>query len=265
MSTEAICEDILSSSMHSVGHLGFVGIAVGSLYLLMSMLTIAFIKSQETTDRSIVGMELNRSNTGRETRSRIFPVFVRVLWLSALIGLVSAGIVTAVPFNVVGGNSIITSVLFSSMKAVQHAVIEGIAFLLMQKGCGDRAASTALWLTLRWALFILVLRFFIYWKQGDVGDALELFMDMVILVFYLSLWLCPSRLLFRRPAVFLYARFWVYFRFAAIVVKVLFFFNDTQNAAACGYYVSTLVLFALLQPLVSYWTLSQDSDWWQGK
>lgn len=245
------------SSLGRIGHLGVVGFIVGGLYLLMSLLTITCIKSQEISARR---GDLNNL----EVKSHIFPIFVTVLWVSVAVGLLSSGVVMVVPLNVVGGNTVVTSLCYAAMKACQHAVIEGIAFLLMQKGCGQYAARTALWWTFSWSIFIFIFRFIIYWQQGTIGDTLELFVDVVIFLFYISLWLCPEKLLFRRPAVYVYARFWVYFRLSAIIVKILFFFQETKNTAACGYYIFTLILFAIFQPLICYWTLLQDSDWWQG-
>lgn len=234
--------------------IGIFMFILGAIYILMSLLTIAFIKSQE----------FKASKQDSEVVSNIFPIFVNVLWLSALASIVAGIVVCFVPFDPINGNNILSASLYAFMSSFQHAVIEGIAFLLMQKGCGQYAAITAFKWTGLWTCLVFTMTFFIYKYEDDVGDALEVILDLVLFIFYVALWLAPKRILFRRPAVYIYARFWAYFRFAAIIIKVLFFFRDTEDIAACGYLFATLLLFAIFQPLICYWTLLQDSDWWQG-
>jgi hypothetical protein len=237
----------------SPNDIGIFMFTLGLTYISMSFLTIVFIKSQEL-----------KALQNEDVVSNIFPVFVNVLWISALASILAGIIVCFVPFNPINGNTVESSMLYAFMSSFQHAVIEGIAFLLMQKGCGKYAAIIALRWTAVWSILILTMTFTIYRYEGYIGDAIELFLDLLIFILYIILWLAPQRFLFRRPAVYIYARFWAYFRFAAILIKILFFFRDTEDVAACGYLFATLLLFAVFQPLVCYWTLLQDSDWWQG-
>lgn len=258
-----ICDDILSYYPiksfipGSPSNIGIIMFVLGLVYVSMSLVTIIFIKSQE------IKASINDNYT-EGTLSNIFPVFVYVLWLSALASIMSGIIVCLVPFDPILPNTLSSSLCYALVAALQHSVIEGIAFLLMQKGCGQYAARVAALWTLIWSIIVFLSTFVIYKVQGTVGDTVEIILDVGIFIFYMSLWLAPQAMLFRRPALFMYARFWAYFRLAAIIIKILFFFNQTESVAACGYVFATLLLFAIFQPLTSYWTLLQDSDWWQG-
>ena len=40
--------------------------------------------------------------------------------------------------------------------------------------------------------------------------------------------------------------------------------TQVQSAGHCGYVFGPLLIFTLFQPLVCYYTLLSDSNWWQG-
>jgi hypothetical protein len=101
---------------------------------------------------------------------------------------------------------------------------------------------------------------------------------VVLVGFYLLLWAVPQRRLFRRPAAILYGKFWCLFRLLSLSASAISFSastaapsrspapaNATAAAANCVYVLGTLYPFAVLQPLVMYYTLLQDSRWWQGR
>lgn len=229
----------------------------GILNIFMSLFTVIWIKRNE--------YEAQLDN-GREdaAKSVIFPVFVVVLWLNVLANSYAGVIVALVPINPIGINDFKFSWLYASMYALQHTIIEGVAFLLMQKGCGYHAGKAAGKWALCWGIFTLFLMFYIFHTYGDLSDGLEIIWDAIMLAFYTALWLAPHDRLFRRPAVIPYSKFWVMYRSIAIIIQILFFFTETDEVGSCGYIILQIVFFALFQPLVCYWTLLQDSRWWQG-
>jgi hypothetical protein len=237
--------------------IGILMIVAGVLNVLTSLVTILWIKNKENEAQAEDGGE-------DAAKSVIFPVFVQVVWLNIFVNLYAGAVETFIPFSPIGSNMAYVSLLYGLVYALRHAVIEGLAFLLLQKGCGKHAAMEALRQASIWGFVTLVIEFVTLYKAGYVGKVLETFLDVVVFLFYLVLWLAPRHRLYRRPSVIFYSKFWFVYRFLAIIVNVLLFFPKTDDASACGYIFVNLVFFALFQPLFCYWTLLIDSRWWQG-
>jgi serine/threonine protein kinase len=144
-------------------------------------------------------------------------------------------------------------------------VTEGVALLLMQKGLGVFAAQTAFKRAGIWAIVTLAFQIVIYKKGEDRSFAASMIWQLALLVFYGGLWLLPQRRLFRRPAVIYYARTWFLFRLLCMTASTLFYFNKTHSTGSCLYVIGNLFPFAIGEPLLLYYTLLQDSKWWQGQ
>lgn len=85
----------------------------------------------------------------------------------------------------------------------------------------------------------------------------------ITLLFYYLLWLLPSKYLFRRAAAKPYARFWVIYR-SLLLISYLFVVLHSHLASSpsygyCGIVIIGLFGYALLHPLIIYWTLLEDS------
>lgn len=235
--------------------IGFFMLVTGAINVFMSLLTLVWIKTQES---------LAQKYGGEGVRSVVFPIFVKVLYASAICNIYTAGIVTFVPLKATGDNEGLTSVLYATMWTLEHGILEGIAILLMRKGCGMQAVIKAGKITGLWMIETFVVFLIVFKVQGVVSETLQLLWDFQIFFFYLYLWLAPQNRLFRRPAVILYAKFWLYYRVANIIIILLFFSPATSSAGACGYIFISLGVFSVFQPIICYWTLLQDSRWWQG-
>lgn len=242
----------IKGSPNDIGILMFIS---GLVYILVSFFTVAWIKSQEL-----------RAHEGNNeaAQSVIFPVFIYVVWFSVFVSIFSAVVVTFVPQRPVQGNSVLVSILYATMWTLQHIIIDGISFMLMQKGCGKYAAYRAGRWTAIWAVFCFCVTFVMV-KLGGIGsDIINLFWNFLLFVLYLLLWKIPQEQLYRRPAIYQYARFWAYYRLGAALIDILLFIDDTKDIGTCGYIFFSLILFSIFQPLLCYWTLLQDSKWWQG-
>jgi hypothetical protein len=237
--------------------IGILMLIYGILHILMSLITVFWIKSKEREAQAAYGKE-------DAAKSVIFPVFINVLWVNIAVNIMSGLIVVLFPLNPINRNGLTTALLYSFMWASQHIVIEGIAFLLMQKGCGQHAASRAAKLAFSWGALTFIVMFYIFTVSNLVGGLLDIFWDSVMLTFFLCLWLAPEESLFRRPAALFYSKFWICYRMVTITINVLVFFRETQDIASCGIILVQIALFAILQPLICYWTLLRDSRWWQG-
>lgn len=105
-----------------------------------------------------------------------------------------------------------------------------------------------------------------------------------LLIFYVVLWLFPQKRLYRRPSVIMYACIWTIFRLMNIVAAILVYLSQVYSDSSweedekhksnwgwklmsvsnCFYLFGCLYVFALFEPILLYYTLLQDSRWWQG-
>jgi hypothetical protein len=239
-------------------HIGILMVMAGILNIITSLITIMWIKSKEKEAQ----MEGDEGEDA--AKSVIFPVFVQVVWLNVFINLYAGAVETFLPFNPVGENLSYIAILYGLIYGLRHLVTEGLAFLLMKKGCGKNAAKEAGYQALLWGFITFALLFLILYKAGISGKILNLLLDLAVCVFYFALWKAPLQRLYRRPAAIFYSKFWALYRFLAVCFDVTDFFDETNDASACGYIFVNLVLFAIVQPIFCYWTLLLDSRWWQG-
>lgn len=239
---------------------GSIMVLIGMLYVFMSLSTIVCIKRQEYI--------ANQAEEDREdivVKSVIFPVFVYALWLNAAVNIY-VGIIaltfTFVPFNLTSYGA---AWAFSIMWALQHCVVEGIAIMLMQKGLGFHAAKTASFRIILWGLFTLFAQLATYISNDQLAFFADLTWESLLFFFYLALWITPQKKLFRRPAAINYARFWCVFRVLTMTATILAYIGPTRPAGLCIDVFGSLLIFALFEPILVYYTLLQDSRWWQGK
>eukprot|EP01038_Epipyxis_sp_PR26KG_P004307 gene4307-6103_t len=234
---------------------GIVEVVLGFVYLFMSVIIIYFIKIQERNARQ---------GDDKAVKSVIFPIFVIVLWANAGIN-VYVGLIALTysfrPYHVKPTVGLVFAIMF----ALQHCVTEGVAFLLMRKGVGTHAAKEALKRTVCWGILTFFIKILVY-TQNNSGLAFffELVWEVTLLLFYFWLWIAPQKRLFRRPAAINYGMFWFFFRVLALVSTIFYYIPGLFAAGNCLYVFGCLVPFALIEPFLIYYTLLQDSRWWQG-
>ena len=163
--------------------------------------------------------------------------------------------------NFLGSNTWPESILLALTFSFQHFAIEGVAFLLMQYGCGYQGARRAgvlatAWVLITFGLYIVILRYSYHFQV-----AIELFIEVVLFAFYLILWVAPGKLVFRRKAIIPYAKFWCGFRFLSLGADVV-----VLAVGGCfrHLYIFPLIVVVAVKPYMIYLTLLRDSVWWQG-
>jgi hypothetical protein len=161
------------------------------------------------------------------------------------------------------------SVAIASVYGIQHFVLEGIAFTMMQYGCGFQAARrSAVW-ALGWALTTFCVQLLVN-REGntDAAYSASFLWNFTLVVFYFSLWLVPEKKMFRRPSVVFYAQVWSLYRVLFLVSETMIKFSALDSASYvcgyCAYAFGNVLLCALFKPFVVYKTLLSDSIWWQG-
>jgi hypothetical protein len=196
----------------------------------------------------------------------IFPVFTNLLWLLAFSSCYVGILMMTFSVRIGSSNSVAAILLYSLAWTIQHAVIEGIAFMFLQRGCGTNAAIASSKVTFVWCLITFGLQLIVYQSGGTTAVLAQVIWSFFMLIFYFALWLAPQTILFRRPAAIQYAQFWFWFRLVTIVLYIFQGTNDPtlSSIGTCGYIFGPLLIFPLAQSFVCYWALLQDSRWWQG-
>jgi hypothetical protein len=263
-----ICNDFYSSYPASeylpgvFGNVGIGGMIIGFVYFCSSAVTIAWIRKQQ--QNALMGME-------GAAKHVVFPIYLPIMWVSALsdafVGLVIFFVKVSTDGTTIWPNAIITAAALG----IQHVVIEGIAVVLMQYGCGMRAmriagaAGGAIGLITFFAVLF-------YYRLGESSSASVIiyFCWMIgLLVFYSTLWLMPQKRLYRRPAVIFYAKFWTLFQLMVIVAVMVGALGpgvlpEATTVSTCIYNVIALPVFVVFKPFIMYSTLLMESKWWQG-
>ena len=249
-----LCSDLLEKPLYNYVpgmHHSIAFFISGLLNMFMSVLTVVWIKWHEIEAQAEFGRE-------DAVKSVIFPVFVRVLWVSAIFGFVGGVLTIVWPIHG-GNNGLVTSIAYSIFWAAEHGLLEGVAFLLMQKGCGQHAAKrAAIWST-AWFLVMFIIMFMFFYVGGLPSTICTTFRDASLLIFYLVLWFAPQERLFRRPAAVFYSKCWTAYRVGGILLTVLSVFSESRSVGNCGIIMVDLVVFAVIEPLFLYWTFLRDS------
>lgn len=198
----------------------------------------------------------------------IFPIYLPFLWFSALSDSFVGLVILFCDISYRGTNPWPQAIAASTAFSLQHFVIEGTAFVLMQYGCGYQAVKQAAFWATGWALTSFLVQLMLY-RDGatDLAFTANVIWNVLQLVLYGVLWFAPAKRLFRRGAVVYYSRFWFVLRLAVLFQEILFKFGTTQmetTAANCIYAIVLLPVFILFKPYVVYKALLYDSKWWQG-
>jgi hypothetical protein len=183
------------------------------------------------------------------------------MWTSAASDVIVASLLIFSGVSLTETNHWSNSIFVAITFAFQHFAIEGVAFLLMQYGCGRQASLRAgsvgfLWVLVTFSIYVCILRF-----SYPVMISLEIFIESILFFFYLAMWKLPMTSLFRRKALIPYARFWCIFRLIAVVLDI---FSVAAGDCYKHFYVFPLIALVIAKPYTIYLTLLNDSAWWQG-
>jgi hypothetical protein len=240
---------------------GLVVYIISITYILSSLIVIAFINQQAKKAQLAVVEE------SRIASNVIFPVFVNILWINAAVMFYIGMITIILPFGVYSYEKTWYGYFFAGMYAIEHCVIEGVAFLLMNKGLGYKSARKCVKRMIIWFVVTFICKT-ISFEEVDFNPVLSyvsnLVWEIIIATFYLVLWKCPHKHLFRRPAAIFYSKFWFWFRTSSIICNFFHFYRYYNDIGQCFELFLNIWLFAILEPVIIYYTLLEDAYWWQG-
>ena len=205
-------------------------------------------------------------------------IYSPFMWASSfsdflMASIFATGTVTSLQVTVEDSNTVNASLYLAAVYGFQHIVLEGVAFLLMQYGCGIQSRRNAAKWSCCWGAITFVCQYIVY-RHGitSIGvQAVDGIWSMIQIVFYLCLWLLPMKYLFRRAAVLNYARFWAIYRSVDFIAGIMVSYSEAHSTSTifkdfsgCLYVFGSIFIFSLCKPYIIYITLLRDSQWWQG-
>jgi hypothetical protein len=141
---------------------------------------------------------------------------------------------------------------------------ESLAVFLMHNAVGARPVMRSLIAGSIWAAIstIVPMLLFIFggWHPYLIGATVLI---LILDVFYLVMWLAPEDMVHRRPALKLFSKFFSFGLTLFAAAHLLLYFRDDLRLPCL---IEAIIVFAdLLQPLVIYYVMHQDSQFWQGE
>ena len=172
--------------------IGLVRVLIGVFYTLMLLVTIAWVKINERA----AAKELSP----HAVHSVMFPVYTQILWLNVICNAYIGVLLLFVPVSITGNSTDISLYLYPLSYSMQHFIIEGVAFMLMQKGCGVGSAKKAFRYSFLWGILTYVLMQMWFSTDHATSIVFHVLWSVCMLLFFGCLWLLPQELLYRRPA-----------------------------------------------------------------
>ena len=233
----------------------FIG---ASVYVLMTFFILLFIRYASWRAKNLM------SDGDGVANSVIFPIFVYVLYVQALVSCFVGCIVATFSLDVDESNDILSSSLFAVAWALQHIISEGTVIILLQPGCGRYAFKNAVYTSIIWGILTFVLYVSIFTNIIYKPTVWRAIFDFGLVIFYGYLWLIPERYLSRRPSVIYYSKFWFIGSFIFLLLHLGYMFQLFRSSTWCGTYFFRIFIYAIMQPILSYLVFYYDSLWWQG-
>ena len=141
---------------------------------------------------------------------------------------------------------------------------ESLAIFLMHNAVGAKAVMRSIVIGGTWAFISTAVPLLLFilggWREYLVGaTTLILLLD----VFYIVMWWAPEGAVHRRPALKVFAKFFSIGLAVFAAAHLMLYFRDDLRLPCL---IEVIVVFGdLLQPLLIYFVMHQDSQFWQGE
>lgn len=183
-----------------VGAISLSMLVFAVLQLLLSLLILAWLRRQ----RRLAGAGERAAG-----QRLVLPVYIQILVALALCNACTGAAMALLPLHVADDSTPwYTCLVMALAWGGYHWTLEGLAYLLIQRGAGSLAQSRANRFGLTAAAFTAICVFVFYrWGATTYGVVALSFWNVVLASFYGAVWLLPASVLYRRPAAYSYARF----------------------------------------------------------
>jgi len=140
---------------------------------------------------------------------------------------------------------------------------ETLAVFLMHNGVGVKVFHRSLFFGSLWATFSTIVPLVLFatlgWGRYLIGSTV---LVLILDCFYFVMWLAPAEYVHRRPALVVLSRFFAIGLLLFAAAHIILYYRSDLRASCM---VEVIIVFAdLLQPLVIFYTMQQDSQFWQG-
>jgi hypothetical protein len=151
--------------------------------------------------------------------------------------------------------------------ALYRIVSESLAIFLTHNGIGLKPFKRSLLYGVSWALLSSILLLAFYHQFGWGAYLVAMILLLVSLdVFYFVMWLTPTNLLPRRPALRSYSRIYSLGLLLLALAHLFLYLQDMNIAQTHIPCVTEIILLVsdLCEPLVLFYAMHRDSQFWQG-
>ena len=207
--------------------IGTMELVLSVVYLLNACIMLFWIQQQRK--RALNGVE-------GASMYVIFPVYIPFMWISVIADLLLSSVLLFASHQAPNYRSGLpwgSAIALAFVYGFDHFVLEGIAFVMMQYGCGYKAAKrSAIWASW-WGIVTFFAQLVNFKRGGDTPEGMISLIswNVIQLIFYAALWLLPDRLLFRRPALIFFSKFWFIFRLLYFLSEIMISFSDKGSLA----------------------------------
>ena len=251
-------EEPVNGWFQSTRELGLTPFLIGIICILSAMITVYWIDNQRR--QALSGFE-------GSVKHVIFPSYIPLIWASAFSDILFGALFLLIDTAGEKYTEWPIAFLIGFGYGFQHMVIEGIAFALLQPGCGISAIQRAIAMSIMWGFATtIIIAFYFRNPYGNTIAAVLMLWYLITLSFYFILWFMPLYSFPRRPSVIFYARFWAIIRISYTISVVCQLSRDEEASEIgdCLYIFTTFIYFGFAKNYINYKTLLLDSKWWQG-
>ncbi len=197
--------------------------------------------------------------------SFLLPIYSKLMWATCVGLLIDAVLHVIAPFSIENPNTLTASIINGVAYLVKQFCFDVTALAMMSPSSGRRSIIRASLVTGVWALITFGLKFGYTFTVGEYprfSTMLDLIWLAVLMAFYYTIWLFPSLdMLFRRPAVRVYAAYWAILYTLFALSAILRYFR--VDGGYCLYIADSALLWTLC-PWAVFKACNDDSLYWQG-
>jgi hypothetical protein len=230
----------------SIGHSPILYFVSGILLILVQIILLAVLKRSRY---------LASKGDKRASSSLVLPIYYLIVLYMAVIGII-VGISHIIGYVVTSADAI-TIKWF-----VYRICAESLAVFLMHTGIGWQPMKRSLIIGGSWAFISSFIPYIVYRISGVRNYLIvSIAMLCILFLFYVFVIVAPSKYLNKRPALQPYAKFYCV-GIVLLIIAHVFIYTDMKFSPCV---VEAIEAFGdLLQPLIMYKAMYDDSMFWQG-
>jgi hypothetical protein len=144
-----------------------------------------------------------------------------------------------------------------------RVVSESLAIFLTHNGIGIKPFRRSLLVGVSWAFVSSIIPLILYYRVGWHGYLVSMITMIILLdIFYLVMWIVPTNILPRRPALRSYSKVYTIGLLVTALAHIFLYLKGTISVPCLTEII--FVLSDLIEPLILFYAMHRDSQFWQG-